>query len=210
MINNYNYQANANIQCLVEDPEYKERKEALFLISHHFDKENVKWSLACSMNLFLRGIVDEFHDLDLIVDINDIDKIQKIMEKLGAILVGTGGNGYCESDKYMHFQLGRIDIDIISGFRVITFGTKFVYNFNINELEYIEIEHVKIPLVSMEAMYILYSMMEGWQPKRRYKRILIEEFLLREEIQFNAILKRALKENLPGWIRRNIREILNE
>ena len=210
MINNYNYQANANIQCLVEDPEYKERKEALFLISHHFDKENVKWSLACSMNLFLRGIVDEFHDLDLIVDINDIDKIQKIMEKLGAILVDTGGNGYCESDKYMHFQLGRIDIDIISGFRVITFGTKFVYNFNINELEYIEIEHVKIPLVSMEAMYILYSMMEGWQPKRRYKRILIEEFLLREEIQFNAILKRALKENLPGWIRRNIREILNE
>ena len=210
MINNYNYQANANIQCLVEDPEYKERKEALFLISHHFDKENVKWSLACSMNLFLRGIVDEFHDLDLIVDINDIDKIQKIMEKLGAILVDTGGNGYCESDKYMHFQLGRIDIDIISGFRVITSGTKFVYNFNINELEYIEIEHVKIPLVSMEAMYILYSMMEGWQPKRRYKRILIEEFLLREEIQFNAILKRALKENLPGWIRRDIREILNE
>ena len=68
------------------------------------------------MNLFLNGIVDEFHDLDFIIELSDTEKVKEVMEKIGAILKETGGNGYCESDVYMHFQLERVDIDIISHF----------------------------------------------------------------------------------------------
>ena len=209
MINDYGYQSKANIQCLLEDVEYSERKEALFTIYDELNKANIRWGLACSTNLFIRGVVDEFHDLDFIVDIKSISKIEKIMGKLGAILKETGGNGYCESDIYMHFQFGRIDIDFISGFRVMTFGTHFEYYFNPEELQYINFEERNIPLISMEALYLLYSMMEGWQARRRYKRVLIEEYLLSEELFFPHILKRSLKSNLPGWIKRNIMAILN-
>lgn len=148
------------------------------------------------------------HDLDLIVDINSIHKIVEIMEGLGATLKETGGNGYCESDKYMHYAFGRIDIDIISGFRIVTFGTKFKYEFNPRELQYLNLEEHKIPLISLEALYLLYAMMEGWQARRRYKRALIEEFLLRKELIFPEILRAALSSNLPGWIKENIRAIL--
>ena len=125
MINSYDYQSKANIQCLLEDIEYSERKEALFTLYDELNKADIRWGLACSTNLFIRGIVDEFHDLDLLVDIKSIPKIEEIMGKLGAILKETGGNGYCESDMYMHFQFGRIDVDVISGFRLVTFGTHF-------------------------------------------------------------------------------------
>ncbi len=209
MINDYSYQSNANIQCLLEDVEYSERKEAFFKIISDFQKSGVRWGLACSMNLFLRGVVDEFHDLDLLVEAKDIGKIITIMEKNGAELIATGGNGYCESDVYMHFQFGRIDIDIISGFRLITFGTSFLYEFNENELDKIEVNKTEIPLISMEALYILYSMMEGWQPRRRYKRILIEEYLLYQKVAFPSIFENALQQyQLPGWIRRNLAELM--
>lgn len=202
MENNYEYQKEANIACLLEDTEYLERKEALFKVVLEFEKAKINWGLACSMNLFLRGLVDEFHDLDLIVDNEDVTLIMEVMENIGAVLMATGGNGFCESNVYMHYQLDRVDIDIIAGFRVVTFGTKFLYNFSKEEIEFIEIDTINVPLIPIEALYLLYCMMEGWQPKRRYKRLLISEYLITEKIKFSMILERSLEEKLPSWIKR--------
>ena len=208
MINNYDYQSQANIQCFLEDSEYGERKMALYKLFDKFNQENIHYGISCSFNLFIRGIVDEFHDFDLLVDSEDIPKIKKILEEEGANLIETGGNGYCESDVYMHFQFERVDIDIISGFRILTFGSSYLYVYNSNELDYINIEGKEIPLISMEALYILYSMMEGWQARRRYKRLLIEDYLLREKLRYPNILNVALNSPIPGWIKQNIKSIL--
>lgn len=206
--NNYEYQSEANVLCLLEDEEYLERKEALFKLADEFNKSAIRWGLACSMNLFLRGLVDEFHDLDLVVEEEDIPKVKDIMEKNGGILKATGGNGFCESNCYMHFQLKRVDIDIISGFRIITFGTKFLYNFNESEIEYIKVEEKKIPLIPVEALYLLYAMMEGWQAKRRYKRLLIGEYLVTRDLKFPDILVNSLEEQLPAWIKKEVKLII--
>ena len=207
--NNYNYQKEANILCLLEDKEYLERKEALFKIVNEFEKNGIRYGLACSMNLFLNGIVDEFHDLDFIIELSDTEKVKEVMEKIGAILKETGGNGYCESDVYMHFQLERVDIDIISGFRLLTFGTNFQYKFNENELLTCYIKNFTIPLIPLEALYVLYYMMEGWQPRRRYKRKLIEQYLIIEGVSFPKILENSLTTELPLWIKKKIKLLLN-
>ncbi|OKZ75947.1 MAG: hypothetical protein BHW00_00675 [Clostridium sp. 26_22] len=207
--NNYNYQKEANILCLLEDKEYLERKEALFKIVNEFEKNGIRYGLACSMNLFLNGIVDEFHDLDFIIELSDTEKVKEVMEKIGAILKETGGNGYCESDVYMHFQLERVDIDIISGFRLLTFGTNFQYKFNENELVTCYIKNFTIPLIPLEALYVLYYMMEGWQPRRRYKRKLIEQYLIIEGVSFPKILENSLTTELPLWIKKKIKLLLN-
>lgn len=207
--NNYNYQKEANILCLLEDKEYLERKEALFKIVNEFEKNGIRYGLACSMNLFLNGIVDEFHDLDFIIELSDTEKVKEVMEKIGAILKETGGNGYCESDVYMHFQLERVDIDIISGFRLLTFGTNFQYKFNENELLTCYIKNFTIPLIPLETLYVLYYMMEGWQPRRRYKRKLIEQYLIIEGVSFPKILENSLTTELPLWIKKKIKLLLN-
>lgn len=212
MFNNYDYQKEANISSLFEDKEYEERKEALKKLLVEFEKGHIKYALACSFNLFLRGIVDEFHDFDFIVDAQSIPAIKEIMEKLNATLVDTGGNGYCESDQYFHYQLGRIDIDIISGFRILTFGTQVYYKYNSKQIEFVktyEENMLPIPLIPLEALFLLYGMMEGWQPKRKFKRILIAEALLTDNtLAFPEILEESLEEALPGWLKRKVREIL--
>lgn len=132
----YIYQSQANISSLLEDGEYEERKNCLLKLLKNFEEKEVIYGVGCSFNLFLRGIVDEFHDFDLIVEKESISTVKQIMENLGAKLVATGGNGYCESDVYLHYQLGRVDVDIISGFRVLTYNTKIYYAINPSEIEY--------------------------------------------------------------------------
>ena len=207
----YNYQSEANISSLLEDLEYKERKEALLIILKEFKNNEVKYGVACSFNLFLLGITDEFHDFDFIVDIDSISSVKKVMKELGAKLVDSGGNGVCESDIYLHYQLGRVDIDIISGFQILTFGTSIHYKYNsdeINTLIIYEDEKIEIPLITVEALFLLYAMMEGWQPKRRYKRILIEKYLEDRSLEYPEIFREFLNSSLPGWIKREIRKLL--
>ena len=207
----YSEQARNNMVCLYEDSEYFERKEVFLELIKSFKENNVKWALGCSMNLFCRGIIDDFHDLDLIVSIESIDVVKRIMQQLGADLTGTGGNGFCESDIYMHYQLGRVDIDIISGFRVVTFGTSYYYPYNENEIDMVKTMGIEIPMVSLEAMYILYYMMEGWQPKRKFKRQLIEQAFEQEKPRHVEVFQNALNnQSLPAQIKWAVKSLLSE
>lgn len=210
MLNIFNYQAEANISCLLEDKGYEERKKAFFLLLEQFQVNEIPFAILCSFNLFLRGIVDEFHDFDILIDINYVEKVKNIMKSIGAKLVATGGNGYCESDVYLHYQLDRVDVDIIAGFKIVTFGTELHYPYNPEEVQICKIYEEKemdIPLVALEALYLLYAMMEGWQAKRRFKRVLIGECINKSNIKFPKIFDRYLKQQLPGWIKREVRRI---
>lgn len=211
MQNYYSDQALNNVVALYEDMEYVERKETFLKIAHRFRKEGIRWAVGCSMNLFFRGIVDDFHDLDLIVDIKDVDKIMSIMASFDAVLIETGGNGFCESDAYCHYQLGRVDIDVIAGFRMNTFGTTYRYQFCESENDTVNVQIIQVPLLPLEAMYVLYYMMEGWQPKRRFKRQIIEEFFSINESKHKEVLMKALAEfDLPGQIRWAVRKLLKD
>lgn len=208
----YKDQSLSNMVCLWEYDKYRERKKVFLNLIEEFKKFNVGWALGCSMNLFLRGIIDDFHDFFYLVNIKDIDKIKKIMEEKGAILTETGGNGFCESDMYMHYQLGRVDVDIISGFRIVTFGTEYYYPYKSNQVDIVEVmDNIKVPLVPMEAMYILYYMMEGWQPRRKFKRVLIEEYFNYERPKQKEIFKESIENNeLPGQIKWAVKRLMKE
>lgn len=209
MTERYSDQARNNIVCLFEDVEYVERKQVFLSIADFFSRKEVKWAIGCSMNLFFRGVVDDFHDIDLIVDINSVGRVKEVMDELGGELMASGGNGCCESDVYLHYQVGKVDIDIISGFRLITFGSSYCYKYDEEEIDTLRVEGLSIPLISMEAMYVLYFMMEGWQPKRKFKRMLVEEFLKENHLTHKEVLEKAISENnLPGWIRWEIRRLI--
>ena len=209
MMTNYSDQALNNLVCFFEDIDYKERKEVLITLIKCLNERRINWAISCSMDLFLRGIVDDFHDIDLIVDIKSVPDIKIVMEELGAKLVGTGGNGFCESDVYLHYQLDRVDVEFISGFRVMTFGTSYYYKYNKDEIDMLEILDIEVPAISLEAMYILYYMMEGWQPRRKFKRILIEQYFQYNPSKHGEVFQKALTENdLPGQIRWAVKSLL--
>lgn len=156
----YRRQSNSNVLDFFNDY-FEPRRKVLFQIIDEFNKQNIHFALACSSNLFFRGVVDDFNDFDIIFEKKDSDLISEIMTKLGGKLLGTGGNGFCESDVYLHYILDSIHIDFISGFRINTFGKSYYYDLSSNELENLDLEYFQISLVPIEIQLILYCMMEG-------------------------------------------------
>ena len=203
----YRRQSNSNVLDFFNDY-FEPRRKVLFQIIDEFNKQNIHFALACSSNLFFRGVVDDFNDFDIIFEKKDSDLISEIMTKLGGKLLGTGGNGFCESDVYLHYILDSIHIDFISGFRINTFGKSYYYDLSSNELENLDLEYFQISLVPIEIQLILYCMMEGWQPRRRFKRVIIYNYLNQEGLPFPQILEDSLKKDLPDWIKKLIQSLL--
>lgn len=204
----YKRQANSNIFDFCTNNYFESRRNVLFKIMHELKKQNVNFALGCSSNLFFRGIVDDFNDFDIIFEKKYTNDIIKIMSELGGQLVGTGGNGFCESDMYLHYILDSIHIDFISGFRINTFDKSYYYDLSNNEVENLDSEYFQIPLVPSEIQLILYAMMEGWQPRRRFKRVIIYNYLNQEGVIFPKILEDCLKQDLPDWIKKLIQSLL--
>lgn len=203
----YRRQSNSNVLDFFNDY-FEPRRKVLFQIIDEFNKQNIHFALACSSNLFFRGVVDDFNDFDIIFEKKDSDLISEIMTKLGGKLLGTGGNGFCESDMYLHYILDYIHIDFISGFRINTFDKSYYYDLSNNEVENLDSEYFQIPLVPSEIQLILYAMMEGWQPRRRFKRVIIYNYLNQEGLTFPQILEDSLKKDLPDWIKKLIQSLL--
>ena len=203
----YRRQSNSNVLDFFNDY-FEPRRKVLFQIIDEFNKQNIHFALACSSNLFFRGVVDDFNDFDIIFEKKDSDLISEIMTKLGGKLLGTGGNGFCESDVYLHYILDSTHIDFISGFRINTFGKSYYYDLSSNEVENLESEYFQIPLLPTEIQLILYAMMEGWQPRRRFKRVIIYNYLNQEGLTFPQILEDSLKKDLPDWIKKLIQSLL--
>ena len=209
---NYQEQSDINHSYFLEDDKFSEIKNVFIQVVKTFKEKQVDWALLCSMNLFLTGITDEFNDIDILVSQECFDKASNILEEFGANLIAKGGNGYCESDNYCHYRIGNVDIDLIAGFRILTYGTSYYYSYQKDEVNFLYLdvgEGLEIPKVSLEALYILYAMMVGWQPIRLLKMNLIQDFLKKNPLLHPDILIRATKQgDFPPWIKVGIKKIL--
>ncbi|MBR2704081.1 MAG: hypothetical protein IKE91_01265 [Clostridia bacterium] len=209
----YRSQALDNILAFY-DAEYTPRRELLYRIVREFESQKIQFALGCSFSLFVRGIVDDFHDFDVLVSNKHVEKAKQIMkEVIGATLVAVGGNGYCNSDDYSHWQVSNCDVDLIAGFRVETFGHSLHVPINEEIIEFLDFEYLpyKIPVICVEPLYCLYSMMEGWQHKRRYKKLLIEEYFSyvppsKDLLQFYLSSDDKRHSSVAPWIQRRVEE----
>lgn len=178
MKKDYQSQASDNVRAFY-DAEYTPRRELIHRIVNEFQKRDILWAVGCSFSLFLRGIVDDFHDFDILVSNKDVEDAKDVMKNvIRATLVAVGGNGFCNSDDYSHWQVNNCDVDLIAGFRVETFNHSLHVPVKEEIIDVLDIEYLpyQIPVICVEPLYLLYSMMEGWQHKRRYKKLLIEEY----------------------------------
>ena len=66
-------------------PETQEKLELLRRIAHRFNEAQIEWALGASLMLFLKGIVSEFHDIDLMVSVQDAERAKAILSEKGRV-----------------------------------------------------------------------------------------------------------------------------
>lgn len=233
-MNKWFMQREANITSFIEDYNYVTKRNFFFKMCKALDNNNIEWNLFCSCSLFFDGITDEFNDFDLLVKKSSFEYTKCVLKDLGLSVkqeeiygmqidkeisqeddsllerfFEENSNQKFNSNRYANLIGDGVDVDLISGFRVSAMNTKYFYEYNPNLINTIQVGDLSIKIVAPEVQFILYAMMECWQPQRRFKRELIEEFLKDNGINKPQILEDSLRENIPGWIKKEIRMLLN-
>ena len=204
-------QSARNILALLTSDEYTNRKEVLEKVCSSFNKAGIQYALSCSAALFLQGLVDDFNDFDILVHIDHVKKIEKIMSQIGAELLPTIQKPAFTSPYYREALLQGEHFDLVGDITVATFNKEYCYPVKANECQYISVEGLIdiVPVIPIEASFLLYGMMEGWQSKRVFKRELCKDFLLNNGVAYPCILENALAvEQLPQWLSDLVKEIL--
>ena len=208
----YENQKMANIMALNYSDEYTQRRNTLQKIAERFDNEGIQYAFSCSFALFCDGIVDNFHDFDVLVAPNSFDKLVEVLDEIGFKKnydKDPSREGHFCSMNFAEYTVDGIDIDVICEFGFNLFGSKFIYHFNSAETHRTTFGKLSVPIVEPEAQMVFYDMMTPWQPQRAFKRDLIKEYLLATGIRHSEILERTFAmKNIPYQIRANIASLI--
>ncbi|MCF8021065.1 MAG: hypothetical protein K9L62_16940 [Vallitaleaceae bacterium] len=175
-------------------------------LAEHLNKENIIWGVGGSYLLKEYGIVDEVHDLDIIVSEEDVKKTIEILDSIAERKTIPVKNEY--RTKHFHIYSYRgVSIDVMSNFRIE--HDNGVYEFLLDDQSIVfkkQKQGVVIPFTSLEDWLIAYKLMKG----REEKVELIENYFRTEGLNHRELLERTIKQELPEEIRGYIRTILKQ
>lgn len=204
----------ANAAAFMKDARYRAKRECWDLVSSELHKAGVTYALACSAGMFFIGIVDDFHDFDVIISEESIEKAKQVFETIGekVNLHESAENDKFFDDKFFAtYRVKGVEFDVMSEFTLVTFGTRYRYHFLAEHVVSVPIaKGMDMPVVPAEAQYLLYSMMSGWQPQRKFKKDLLRQYLYDPGTQKPDILREALHKPIPWWLKEEIRLILGQ
>ena len=154
----------------------KEKLELLEKIAYYFNKENVEWALGASMLLYFKGITTEFHDIDLMVSIDDAKKVKDILLGMGKIQESNQNQDSIYRTKiFMEFVIDDIDVDVMAGLAIIYEGKLYDCSLSKEQIvEKIKLGKELVPLQSPQLWCKYYQLMG-----RKEKVKMIERYLLK-------------------------------
>lgn len=177
----------------------------LSYIGKKLNEEGIVWGVGASILLNHYGLIDKPNDIDILVDLKDSEKADKVLKSIGEKVVWEKTDTY--STKYFYeYTVNGFDVDVMAGLSINYDSGAFKYIFDQSSISEIKIINgVGIPLTSLEDWYVLYQLI----PNRGIKVGMIENYLLSNGIRKPNLLKRTLKGNIPNEVRNNIQRLLN-
>lgn len=141
-------------------------------IADQFNEENIIWAIGGSTMLYFYEIVDQFDDLDIMVNQADYDKARKILEEIGNQKIIPQSFRF-KTKLFSKFVVQGVIVDLMGGLRIRRNKEWHEFSFNeeiINKT--INVGNSNIPLGRLEAWLHYYEMME------RYAKVkMIEDYL---------------------------------
>lgn len=175
-------------------------------IGEILNKENITWAVGASLLLNYHGLIENPHDIDILIDLKDVEKVDKILCNLGKKLPKDNKKIY-STKFFSEYIILNVDIDVMGGLCINYSNKSYEYKFNKNSIvNYLNLNGVKIPLTSLEDWFILYQLI----PNREIKVKIIEDYLIENGVKHKDFLERALSENLPINIKNRIKKLLSK
>lgn len=143
-------------------------KEALKIIHEKLSKNNIKWALAGTTNMQLQGMQVEPHDLDIVIQHKDLQKVSELFSDYSASAVKElrvlSGNRALE----VKAVIEKLEVQFFGGDE----NDIYVNNLLSGKILKIKLDINEIPCFTLEAESQVYI-----ETKRKQKADLIQEFL---------------------------------
>lgn len=141
-------------------------------IVNALNQNQVVWALGASAMLYLRGIVSEFHDLDLMIAEESVERAKAALAPLG-ILHDLQPTTQYQTQCFLEYTIDQVDVDMISGFVVVHKGTPYTMPFDSSHIDqHVMIAGVSVPLQSLSDWVQYYALMD-----RTQKAVLLQQYL---------------------------------
>lgn len=179
--------------------------DTLSYIGEKLNEEKIVWGVGASILLNYHRLIDKPNDIDILVDLKDIEKADKILKSIGEKKFWEKTDTY-STQYFYEYVVNAFDIDVMAGLSINYDNGIFKYIFDQSSISDIKkINGVNIPLTSLEDWYVIYQLI----PNRQAKVKMIEKYLLANGIKKPALLERLLRGNLPIEVRDKVERILN-
>lgn len=189
----YDIQKVANEMSLFSGGKLSSIAEVLVMLCNALKRRGVRWAGAMSLVLFLKGAHDVVHDCDILIHPDDIEIFEEVFESLGGkINRNTEQKPAFTSPYYQEAELKGVHFDLIANITIEVMGT--VYRYSLEDVEVVTLnKDINVPIVPMEAQYIMYYLMIAWDNRRMFKANICEEYLRQEGVKHPEVFRRALR-----------------
>ncbi|NLG57689.1 MAG: hypothetical protein GX540_04685 [Clostridiales bacterium] len=143
--------------------EERERKlRVLARIGERLNAQNITWALGASALLYLKGLVPDFSDLDIMIKEEDAQRAQGVFAALGHQLPAEQRPGF-KTRYYRAFQIEGVAVDVMAGFTILFQGEEHYFPLKKEAItDYHELGGVLIPLQSLGEWRKYYELMGRW------------------------------------------------
>ncbi len=179
--------------------------EVLRKLAKNLNDADILWGIGGSLVLKAYGIVDQVHDIDLLVSKGDIEKAIMLLDKIANRKSVPVKKEY-KSKHFYVYEMDGISIDLMSSFRIS--HRAGIYEFILDDrsiTKKVMVGDFFLPYTSLEDWFVAYSLMIGRDKKVK----LIKDYLMDNGIGYPELLKRNLNQALPEEIRNAIDSMLD-
>ena len=141
--------------------EEKQKKlNVLAQLAADLNDSDILWAVGASTMLFLRRIVNDFHDIDLMVCEEDIEVAKEILLRRGKLLPTKPDSKY-DSRHFLEFEVDGVEIDLLAGFVINSAdGEQHVCPLEMEEVDAcVDVADVAVSLHSLSVWYRYYTWM---------------------------------------------------
>ena len=137
----------------------EKKLKALAALAADLNESDILWAVGASAMLFLRGIVKEFRDIDLLVCEEDVEIAAEILLRHGTQLPTTADCRF-DSKHYRKFDVDGVEIDLIAGFVVNGEDGQHVCPLEIEEVDAcVDVDDVAVSLHALGTWFKYYTWM---------------------------------------------------
>ncbi|MDU2670854.1 MAG: hypothetical protein E7C49_02480 [Clostridium sp.] len=137
----------------------EKKLNVLIKVAELLNKNNINWAIGASLLLYFKGIAEEFHDIDIMVDESGVEIVKKILLSLGTLQPENPNMKY-KTNHFLEFKIDDVDFDVMAGFVIVKDNKEYYFPLQKKSIkDYISIDSVTIPLQSIEEWRTYYELM---------------------------------------------------